>query len=97
MPASALRSMGSLRSRRLGLIIHSTAGFVDPGFEGNLTLEMTNINTRPIILRAGMKVAQLSFFRMDAAAERPYGHQELGSHYHGQLGVTPAAALGSNF
>lgn len=78
---------------RLGLIIHSTAGFVDPGFRGNITLEMTNINTRPIVLRSGMKIAQVSFFRMDSAAERPYGHAGLGSHYHNQSGVTPAAAL----
>lgn len=78
---------------RLGLIIHSTAGFVDPGFKGNITLEMTNINSRPIVLKAGMKIAQVSFHRMDAVAEKPYGHEKLGSHYHNQSGVTPAAVL----
>lgn len=81
---------------RLGLIIHSTAGFVDPGFKGNITLEMTNINTRPIFLRAGMRICQISFTEMDAPAEMPYGHEQLGSHYHGQIGVTPAAALVQN-
>lgn len=78
---------------RLGLIVHSTAGFVDPGFKGHITLEMANINTRPIILRAGMKICQMAFYRMDAPVERPYGHEDLGSHYQGQVGVTPAAAL----
>ncbi|HEY6019044.1 MAG TPA: dCTP deaminase [Candidatus Paceibacterota bacterium] len=82
---------------RLGLIIHSTAGFIDPGFKGNITLEMTNINTRPIVLRAGMKVCQISFYEMDEPSEVPYGHEKLGSHYQNQAGVTPAAALMSNF
>lgn len=81
---------------RLGLIIHSTAGFVDPGFSGNITLEMTNINSRPIVLRYGMKICQMAFYRMDAEVELPYGHVSLGSHYHGQVGVTPPAVLRSN-
>jgi len=81
---------------RLGLIIHSTAGFVDPGFKGNITLEMTNINCRPILLRPGMKIAQIAFFKMDAKAKVPYGHEALGSHYHNQAGVTPAASLVQN-
>lgn len=81
---------------RLGLIIHSTAGFVDPGFKGNITLEMTNINTRPIVLRAGMKICQISFSEMDAPAEVPYGSKQLGSHYHNQISVTPAVALVQN-
>lgn len=81
---------------RLGLIIHSTAGFVDPGFRGRITLEMTNINSRPIILRAGMKICQISFTPMDSPAERPYGHKSLGSHYQGQMTVTAAAAISSS-
>lgn len=92
-PSIGAQVNGKSTLGRLGLIVHSTAGFVDPGFSGNITLEMTNINTRPIILRAGMRVAQISFFRMSAAAECPYGHETLGSHYQNQSGVTPASAL----
>src|SRR3954470_3437444 len=84
---------------RLGLIVHATAGFVDPGFTGTLTLEITNFNSVPIVLRPGLPIAQLSFMTLDRAAERPYGHPELGSHYHGQVEATesryeggPAAA-----
>lgn len=73
---------------RLGLIVHATAGFVDPGFEGTLTLEITNFNGVPIVLRLGLPIAQLSFMALDKAAERPYGHPELGSHYHGQIEAT---------
>lgn len=89
----AARVEGKSTLGRLGLIIHSTAGFVDPGFKGNITLEMTNINVRPITLRYGMRICQMAFHRMDAAAEHPYGHEKFGSHYHLQSGVTPAAAL----
>jgi dCTP deaminase len=73
---------------RLGLIVHATAGFVDPGFRGSLTLEITNLTRVPIILWPGKPIAQLSFMTLDAAAERPYGHPELGSHYHGQVDAT---------
>jgi deoxycytidine triphosphate deaminase len=73
---------------RLGLIVHATAGFVDPGFRGTLTLEITNFNSVPIVLRPGLPIAQLSFMALDAPAERPYGHPELGSHYHGQTEAT---------
>jgi dCTP deaminase len=73
---------------RLGLIVHATAGFVDPGFRGTLTLEITNFNSVPIVLRPGLSIAQLSFMALDQPAERPYGHPELGSHYHGQLEAT---------
>ena len=73
---------------RLGLIVHATAGFVDPGFRGTLTLEITNFNSVPIVLRPGLPIAQLSFMTLDRAAERPYGHPELGSHYHGQVEAT---------
>jgi dCTP deaminase len=73
---------------RLGLIVHATAGFVDPGFAGSLTLEITNFNSVPIVLRPGLPIAQLSFMALDAPAQRPYGHPELGSHYHGQVDAT---------
>jgi deoxycytidine triphosphate deaminase len=73
---------------RLGLIVHATAGFVDPGFQGSLTLEITNFNSVPIVLRPGLPIAQLSFMALDRPAERPYGHPELGSHYHGQTEAT---------
>ncbi len=87
---------------RLGLIVHATAGFVDPGFKGTLTLEITNFNSVPIVLRTGLPIAQLSLMALDAPAERPYGHEDLGSHYHGQRDATesryeggPARAAGS--
>ena len=73
---------------RLGLIVHATAGFVDPGFAGTLTLEITNLTRIPIILWPGKPIAQLSFMALDRPAERPYGHPELGSHYHGQVAAT---------
>jgi dCTP deaminase len=73
---------------RLGLIVHATAGFVDPGFKGTLTLEITNLTRVPIKLWSGKPIAQLSFMRLDRAAERPYGHPDLGSHYHGQVEAT---------
>jgi dCTP deaminase len=73
---------------RLGLIVHATAGFVDPGFKGTLTLEITNLTRVPIILWPGKPIAQLSFMALDQPAQRPYGHPELGSHYHGQTEAT---------
>src|SRR3954470_22974110 len=73
---------------RLGLIVHATAGFVDPGFSGTLTLEITNFNSVPIVLRPGLPIAQLSLMTLDRPAERPYGHPDLGSHYHGQVEAT---------
>jgi dCTP deaminase len=73
---------------RLGLIVHATAGFVDPGFRGSLTLEITNLTRVPIVLWPGKPIAQLSFMALDRPAERPYGHPELGSHYHGQTEAT---------
>src|SRR4051812_12126417 len=73
---------------RLGLIVHATAGFVDPGFQGTLTLEITNLTRVPIKLWAGKPIAQLSFMELDRAAERPYGHPDLGSHYQGQVDPT---------
>jgi dCTP deaminase len=73
---------------RLGLIVHATAGFIDPGFNGTLTLEITNLTRIPIKLHPGLPIAQLSFMTLDRAAERPYGHPDLGSHYQGQVEAT---------
>ena len=73
---------------RLGLIVHATAGFIDPGFNGSLTLEITNLTRIPIKLYPGLPIAQLSFMALDRPAERPYGHPDLGSHYQGQLDAT---------
>ena len=73
---------------RLGLIVHATAGFVDPGFKGTLTLEITNLTRVPIKLYVGIPIAQLSFMALDAPAERPYGSAELGSHYQDQVAAT---------
>ncbi len=73
---------------RLGLLIHSTAGFVDPGFKGHLTLELSNISTLPITIYPGMKIGQISFYQLSTEAERPYG--TAGNKYHGQQGPTPS-------
>lgn len=73
---------------RLGLVIHSTAGFVDPGFDGNLTLELSNLATLPITIYEGMPIGQISFMRMDGPVERPYGAGETGSKYQGQAEPT---------
>src|SRR4051795_3706415 len=73
---------------RLGLIVHATAGFVDPGFRGTLTLEITNLTRVPIVLWPGKPIAQLSFRPLARPAERPSGPPELGSHYHGQVDAT---------
>jgi len=76
---------------RLGLLIHSTAGYVDPGWKGNLTLELSNVANLPIALYYGMKIGQISFFKMSSAVERPYGSPELGSKYQGQFEPTASA------
>jgi dCTP deaminase len=73
---------------RLGLIVHATAGFIDPGWKGTLTLELNNLTRVPIKLYPGLLIAQLSFMGLDRAAERPYGSKELGSHYQGQVAAT---------
>jgi dCTP deaminase len=73
---------------RLGLLIHSTAGFVDSGFSGNLTLELSNVANLPITIYYGMPIGQLSFMRMDAPVERPYGSADTGSKYQGQTEPT---------
>ena len=76
---------------RLGLLIHSTAGYVDPGWKGNLTLELSNVANLPIALYFGMKIGQISFFKMSSAVDRPYGSPELGSKYQGQSEPTASA------
>jgi dCTP deaminase len=73
---------------RLGLLIHSTAGFVDAGFEGNLTLELSNVANLPITIYHGMPIGQISFMRMDGPVEQPYGAREVGSKYQGQAEPT---------
>ena len=73
---------------RLGLLIHSTAGFIDPGFEGHITLELSNVATLPIAIYPEMKIGQISFYQMTTAADFPYGSPELGSKYQGQSGPT---------
>lgn len=75
---------------RLGLLIHSTAGFVDPGFDGYLTLELSNVATLPIAIYPEMKIGQISFYQMTTPAEHPYGSKEAGSKYQGQRGPTPS-------
>ena len=75
---------------RLGLLIHSTAGFVDPGFDGYLTLELSNVANLPIAIYPGMKIGQISFIRMTTDADNPYGSGELGSKYQGQVGPRPS-------
>ena len=75
---------------RLGLIIHSTAGYVDPGWKGNLTLELTNVARLPITLYYGMEIGQISFLRLTTPVQRPYGSEELGSRYQGQQEPAPS-------
>src|SRR5207249_9091798 len=73
---------------RLGLLIHSTAGYVDPGWNGYLTLELSNVANLPITLYPGMRIGQISFFRLTSPAEAPYG--KAGNKYQGQRGPTPS-------
>lgn len=84
----AARVEGKSSLGRLGLLTHATAGFVDPGFDGHVTLELSNVATLPIKLWPGMKIGQLCFFRLSCAAEHPYGSSAYGSHYQGQRGPT---------
>ena len=84
----AARLEGKSSLGRLGLLTHSTAGFIDPGFSGHVTLELSNVATLPIKLWPGMKVGQLCFFRLSSAAESPYGSAKYGSRYLGQRGPT---------
>jgi dCTP deaminase len=75
---------------RLGLLIHSTAGFIDAGFSGHITLELSNVANLPITLYPGMKIGQVSFLRMTTPADVPYGSSKVGSKYQGQRGPTPS-------
>lgn len=84
----AARLEGKSSLGRLGLLTHSTAGFVDPGFQGHVTLELSNVATLPIKLWPGMKIGQLCFFKLSSPSENPYGSQKYGSRYQGQRGPT---------
>ena len=84
----AARVEGKSSLGRLGLLTHATAGFVDPGFSGHVTLELANVATLPIVLHPGMKIGQLCFFQLSSPAEHPYGSDVRGSHYQGQRGPT---------
>ena len=86
----AARLEGKSSLGRLGLLTHSTAGFIDPGFSGHVTLELSNVATLPIKLWPGMKVGQLCFFRLSSPSEHPYGSEKYGSRYQGQRGPTPS-------
>ncbi|HUS23115.1 MAG TPA: dCTP deaminase [Aeromicrobium sp.] len=86
----AARLEGKSSLGRLGLLTHSTAGFIDPGFSGHVTLELANVATLPIKLYPGMKIGQLCFFRLSSAADNPYGSEKYGSRYQGQRGPTPS-------
>ncbi|MBN9645216.1 dCTP deaminase [Corynebacterium mendelii] len=93
LPADlAGRLEGKSSLGRLGLLTHSTAGFIDPGFTGHITLELSNTANLPIALWPGMKVGQLALFKMTSPAEVPYGSAALGSKYQGQRGPTPSKA-----
>lgn len=78
---------------RLGLQVHATAGFVDPGFSGQITLELANVGALPIQLKPGILIAQLCFLKMSSSVTRPYGTPELRSHYQNQRGATPPASV----
>jgi dCTP deaminase len=84
----AARLEGKSSLGRLGLLTHSTAGFIDPGFGGHVTLELSNVATLPILLWPGMKIGQLCFFRLSSPTEHPYGSVAYGSRYQGQRGPT---------
>src|SRR5450755_609181 len=89
----AARLEGKSSLGRLGLVTHSTAGFVDPGFSGHVTLELSNAATLPIKLWPGMKVGQLCFFRLSSPTENPYGSAKYGSRYQGQRGPTASRSF----
>ena len=91
----AARVEGKSSLGRLGLLTHATAGFVDPGFTGHVTLELSNVATLPIVLHPGMKIGQLCFFQLSSAAEQPYGSPARGSHYQGQRGPTASRSFQS--
>ena len=86
----AARLEGKSSLGRLGLMTHSTAGFLDPGFVGHVTLELSNVANLPITLYPGMRIGQIAVFQLTTAAERPYGSRGVGSKYQGQRGPTPS-------
>ncbi len=88
--AHASRLEGKSSLGRLGLLTHSTAGFIDPGFSGHVTLELSNVANLPIMLYPGMKIGQVCVFRLSAPSEHPYGSSVYGSRYQGQRGPTPS-------
>jgi dCTP deaminase len=91
LPADLVaRLEGKSSLGRLGLLIHSTAGFVDAGWDGQLTLELSNVANLPITLYPGMKIGQISFIRMTTEADQPYGSAAIGSKYQGQVGPRPS-------
>jgi dCTP deaminase len=92
----AARVEGKSSLGRLGLLTHATAGFVDPGFSGHVTLELANVATLPIKLYPGMKIGQLCFFRLSTPSLHPYGSAKYGSRYQGQRGPTPSKSY-ANF
>ena len=92
----AARLEGKSSLGRLGLLTHSTAGFIDPGFSGHVTLALSNVATLPITLWPGMKIGQLCFFRLSSPAEHPYGSERYGSRYQGQRGPTASRSF-ANF
>ena len=89
----AARLEGKSSLGRLGLLTHSTAGFIDPGFTGHVTLELSNVATLPIKLWPGMKIGQLCFFQLSSATERPYGSSQYSSRYQGQRGPTASRSF----
>ena len=89
----AARVEGKSSLGRLGLVTHSTAGFIDPGFSGHVTLELSNLATLPIKLYPGMKIGQFCFFRLSSPSEHPYGSAKYGSRYQGQRGPTPSRSF----
>jgi dCTP deaminase len=88
----AARLDGKSSLGRLGLLTHSTAGFIDPGFSGHVTLELSNVANLPITLWPGMKIGQLCIFGLSSPADHPYGSEVYGSRYQGQRGPTPSRA-----
>ncbi len=92
----AARLEGKSSLGRLGLLTHSTAGFIDPGFSGHVTLELANVANLPIKLWPGMKIGQLCFFRLSSPAQHPYGSEKYGSRYQGQRGPTASRSY-ANF
>ena len=89
----AARLEGKSSYGRLGLVTHSTAGFIDPGFSGHVTLELSNLANLPITLWPGMRIGQICLFRLSSPAEHPYGSSVYGSRYQDQRGPTPSRAF----